>query len=85
MSERNIVDLVWEVVKEAAKRGPGWSQEGVVLRKVGEQLGMVRGDLRTQQAVLNVWHDLFAAKKLGWGYDLDNPGSPFFHIRETNG
>jgi len=31
--------------------------------------------------ILNAWHDLFAERKLAWGYDLDNPSSPFFHVR----
>jgi len=38
-------------------------------------------DFELRQAILNAWHDLFSEKKLVWGYDLDNPGSPFFHVR----
>lgn len=84
MSEQELEDIVWQVVKDAATRGPGWAQEGVVLRAVADRVSGGRGrrlDLKTEQAILDAWHDLFLKKKLAWGYDLDNPNSPFFHIR----
>jgi hypothetical protein len=84
MSEQEIKDLVWEVAREASARGPGWAQEGVVLRAVRDRIterGGGRPEVPLQQRILHAWHDLFAEKKLAWGYDLDNPGSPFFHVR----
>ena len=83
MSEAEIKELVWQVARNLAARGAGWSQEGVVLREVGDQLSEQWGSLALliHQNILNAWHDLFAEKKLAWGYDLDNPDSPFFHIR----
>jgi hypothetical protein len=84
MSDEEIRSLVWQMATEAAEKGPGWSQEGVVLRAVGERIGRGtdrRPDRKIQQMILHAWHDLFAEKRLGWGYDLDNPNSPFFHIR----
>jgi hypothetical protein len=55
----------------------------VVLGEIADRLAARRGqlDLATQQAILNAWHDLFVEKRLAWGYDLDNPGAPFFHVR----
>ena len=41
-----------------------------------------RIDLDLQQAILTCWHDLFRDGALSWGYDLDNPDPPFFHIPE---
>jgi hypothetical protein len=83
MSEQEIKEIVWQVVSNSATLGPGWAQEGVVLRAVGDRIagGGGRLDLPTQQAILDAWHDLFLQKKLAWGYDLDNPNSPFFHVR----
>ena len=82
MNEAEIKELVWAVARESAANGPGWAQEGVVLRAVADRLtGRDRPDMRIEQMVLNAWHDLFADKRLAWGYDLDNPGAPFFHIR----
>ena len=83
MSEIEIKELVWKIAYESAKHGPGWAQEGVVLREIGDRVskGRERPDLPTEQMILNAWHDLFAEKKLVWGYDLDNPNSPFFHVR----
>ncbi|SRR5216684_4030220 len=87
MSEQEIKQLVWTIATEFADRGPGWAQEGAVLRAVrerviGKNLGVKRDTLGVQQMILNAWHDLFMDKKLAWGYDLDNSGSPFFHVRE---
>jgi hypothetical protein len=83
MSEYDIKELVWQVAADSAEKGPGWAQEGVVLRAIHERVPKNGHDLdlKTQQAILNAWHDLFTEKKLAWGYDLDNPGSPFFHVR----
>lgn len=84
MSEREIRDIVWQVASESAGHGAGWAQESVVLRAIGDRIVRDRGgrlDQGTQQAILNAWHDLFLEKKLAWGYDLDNPNSPFFHVR----
>jgi hypothetical protein len=33
-----------------------------------------------EQVVLGCWHELFREDRLAWGYNLDNPGDPFFHI-----
>ena len=83
MSEQDIKEIVWKVASDSVAHGPGWAQEGVVLRAIRERIagGGGRLDLQIQQAILNAWHDLFLQKKLAWGYDLDNPNSPFFHVR----
>lgn len=84
MSEEEIKALVWRVATKSAAGGVGWAQEGVVLRAIRDDITGGRGgrpDLMVQQMILNAWHDLFAEKKLAWGYDLDNPGAPFFHVR----
>lgn len=84
MSQQEISEVVWTIANESARRGPGWAQEGVVLREIGDHLARNHGgqlDQGTEQAILNAWHDLFLEKKLAWGYDLDNPNSPFFHVR----
>jgi hypothetical protein len=93
MSAEDIKSLVFRIAKEAAERGPGWAQEGWVLREAGNRLANKNGQrdyhvadeltLEQQRAIVNAWHDLFAEKKLGWGFDIDNPGSPFFHIRDA--
>jgi hypothetical protein len=83
MSEKEIKELVWQAASEAASNGPGFAQEGVVLRQIRNHLRErgTRPDLAIQQQILDAWHDLFVEKRLGWGYDLDNPNSPFFHVR----
>lgn len=83
MTKTQIQDIVWEVATESASKGPGWSQEGVVLREVRNRIRGEKKDLDVEQLVLEAWHDLFAEKKLAWGYNLDNPNSPFFHIRRA--
>jgi uncharacterized protein (DUF2267 family) len=84
MSDQEIKEIVWQVANDSAAHGPGWAQEGVVLRTIADRIATVRGarlDLQIQQAILDAWHDLFLQKKLAWGYDLDNPNSPFYHVR----
>jgi hypothetical protein len=84
MSHEELKSLILRIATESAAQGPGWAQEGVVLRAVGDRIAAGRSgrpELEVQQAILNAWHDLFVEKKLAWGYDLDNPGSPFFHVR----
>ena len=69
------------IADEFVRLGPGFAQEPVVLREAAERL-KIHHDLQEQQRLLNVWHDLFRAGKLYWGYDIDNPGQPFFHFPE---
>lgn len=83
MNAEEIRKLVLQVATQAASSGAGWAQESVVLREVQKMLkeSGTSLPLTAQQDVLNAWHDLFTEKKLSWGYDLDNPSSPFFHVR----
>jgi hypothetical protein len=59
--------------------GIGYAQQGVVLAHVLESIPEKKRH-EIQQFVLTCWHDLFVQGKLSWGYNLDNPGPPFFHI-----
>ena len=83
MKRDEIKNILLSVAKEAYGKGPGWSQEGVVLREVGDRISRKddRVNVATEQTILEAWHDLFTERILAWGYNLDNPGSPFFHIR----
>ncbi len=72
-----------EVAKQYARLGPGYSQQRPVLDEVASANGgnmKVRLDLGLQQAILTCWQELFREGQLSWGYDLDNPDPPFFHI-----
>lgn len=76
---------VFESAKNCARQGPGYSQQRAVLDAVAGREGgnmWTRLDLDLQQAILTCWHDLFREGVLSWGYDLDNPDAPFFHISE---
>ena len=72
-----LKDRLRQIACDLVAMGPAYAQEGVALRSA-------KNDLRPQslaheQRILEVWHRLFIDGELGWGYDLDNPGSPFFH------
>jgi hypothetical protein len=76
---------VLEAAQQYASRGPGYSQQRPVLDEVASRTGgnmYTRLDLGLQQAILTCWHDLFREGIPSWGYDLDNPDPPFFHIPE---
>jgi hypothetical protein len=78
---------VFQAARSCAMRGPGYAQQGPVLDEVASDFGgmYARLDLEAQQAILTCWHDLFREGSLSWGYDLDNPDLPFFHIPERTG
>ena len=75
-----IREILLDTAKDCARQGPGFAQEPVVLRQAATRLKI--RDLGEQQRLLNVWHELFRAGRLYWGYDIDNPGQPFFHFPE---
>lgn len=66
-----------QIADECVSKGPGYAQEGVVLREARKDLGP--SDLQHEQLILEAWHSLFREAVFDWGYDLDNPGAPFFH------
>ncbi len=78
MSE--LAEKLLGIARECIDQGPGYAQEPVVLREAAEQL-QIR-DLKEQQRLLTTWNDLFRDGWLAWGYNIDNPSSPFFHIAE---
>lgn len=67
------------IAKDLYEEGPGAAQENVVLQEAGRKLG-VRNVLDAEQRLLEAWQWLFQQNKLAWGYNLNNPGHPFFHI-----
>jgi hypothetical protein len=78
----NLETALLDVARRCIERGPGFSQEMVVLREAMESLGLDREALAEQQRLLTAWNNLFRKGILAWGYDMDNPTQPFFHITE---
>jgi len=79
---------VLAAAKNCALQGPGYAQQRPVLDEVASKFGgamYARLDLNMQQAILTCWHDLFREGALSWGYDLDNPDMPFFHVPARTG
>ena len=74
-----LEEKLFEIAQEFAQQGPGYAQDMIVLREAVERLG-IADDLSEQQRLLTAWHNLFRSGRLAWGYDVDNPSSPFFHI-----
>jgi hypothetical protein len=71
--------ILLRIARECIEEGPGYSQETVVLRKAAEQLE-IGEDLRGQQGLLTAWQNLFRNGQLSWGYNVENPSAPFFHL-----
>jgi len=78
MSRLDFKAELMKSVRDCLDRGPGYAQEMVVLRETAERLRIT--DLDEQQRMLTCWHDLFNSGELSWGYDIDNPNAPFFHL-----
>ena len=77
--------LLREKVRQSAitchRRGPGYAQQSVVLQQVVRELTQYGERSRVSDSqILTCWHDLFLSGELSWGYDLDNPTAPFFHV-----
>jgi hypothetical protein len=79
MNYAAMIRLVYKVACECAKKGAGWSQQSPVLTEVAK-VTLATGDLTKQQLILTCWHDLFHLGLLVWGYNIDNPDAPFFHV-----
>lgn len=72
-----LKDRLRRIVRDCVAKGPGYAQEGVVLREARNVLRP--RELAQEQMILEAWHRLFVDGELGWGHNLDNPGAPFFH------
>ena len=87
MSYDELKRRVFEIACMMASKGAGYGQERVVLQAVEEEVGaelrkIHPEKLKRDQLVLTAWHDLFREGQLAWGYNVDNPNSPFFHVPE---
>lgn len=84
MEYQKLLQEVYAAAERCAKRGAGYSQQRVVLDEVARHLNsdafVSPLEIKAQQEILTCWHDLFREGRLSWGYDLDNPDGPFFHV-----
>jgi len=78
--EKDIKGTLLRIASEMLKRGPGFAQERAVLQAARKELKP--DTTQSEQKILDVWHSLFTEGCLSWGYNLDNPREPFFHIPE---
>ena len=81
MTSLELEAALLNLAKDHLDQGPGYAQETVVLREAARQFG-IGSDLKEQQRLLTVWHELFRNGTLSWGYNIDNPTSPFFHLAD---
>lgn len=81
MPVADMKQTLLDVARKAIEKGPGYAQDGVVLRDAAEILRP--SSLKEQQELLTQWHELFRTGELAWGYDIDNPNAPFFHLVEN--
>lgn len=81
ITNSEIAEALLRIARELYKEGPGMAQEPVALRQAAEALNATN-DIRRQQQILTAWHKLFHEGSLVWGYDIMNPGHPFYHFPE---
>jgi hypothetical protein len=88
--DTEVKERLLQIAKEMAQKGAGYAQESLVLRGMEEKHGGWMREqnqkwnslLKRQQLILTAWNDLFRERQLSWGYDIDNPSTPFFHVTE---
>lgn len=85
MKYGELSELVRQTAIFCHRKGAGYAQQSVVLQQVGRQLAR-EGQRPTvsDSQILTCWHDLFLSGDLSWGYDLDNPNAPFFHVPDPD-
>ncbi len=85
MKYGDLFELVRQTAVFCHRQGAGYAQQSVVLQRVGQQLARSGQRARVSDSqILTCWHDLFLSGDLSWGYDLDNPNAPFFHVPEPD-
>lgn len=72
-----LLQVIQELA-ESARLNPINLQTDNVLRKFNAQFD----SLERQQLLLTLWQDLFRTGYLAWGFDVNNPNPPFFHLTE---
>lgn len=79
----DIRELILAVAREQEPKRPmdASLQEAALFRGVLERLGPHRGQ-ETEQEILTQWHDLMRSGYFAWGFNLNNPHPPFFHITD---
>ena len=78
LPEEQLIERLLTIASGHVLMGPGYAQEGVVLRQAKNEIHP--RTLAQEQQILDAWQRLFIDGQLIWGYDLDNPGAPFFHL-----
>ena len=78
MDFENVKTTLRRIALEYVSKGPGYAQEGVVLREACNVLGSPE-NLEQEQLILDAWHSLFRDSEFDWGHNIANPGAPFFH------
>ena len=80
-TQSEITETLLRIALEQYREGPAMAQEPIVLRETEREMH-AGSDVKLQQEILNCWQALFHARKLIWGYDIDNPSHPFYHFPE---
>jgi hypothetical protein len=75
-----LLELVYEM---EAKREGGSMQQNTLLNAARDRLGMLYDHHPWDTVVLTQWHELFRTGVLAWGFNLNNPNPPHFHLTET--
>jgi hypothetical protein len=74
-----LLALVYEM---EAKRQGGNLQQSTLMNAASATLVPVYGNRDLEQAILTQWQELFRTGLLAWGFDLNNPNPPFFHLTD---
>jgi hypothetical protein len=78
MAAELLRNRILRIARAAAAKGVGFAQMSEVMRNVQQELNP--RTIEEEQRILAAWNDLFRHGDLEWGFDLENPGSPFFHV-----
>ena len=79
--ERSIREMLLNIVQE--QRIQIQQQQGGTLQQTAVLDAVWRHHKgHDEEAILTAWQDQFRTGLLAWGYNLNNPNQPFFHLTE---
>ena len=83
MPKLEIRACMLQVISDLSPKKPGEGnlQSVSVLNETHRRLGGV-SDHTLEEAILTVYHEFFRTGYLAWGFNLNNPSPPFFHVTE---
>lgn len=79
MNINHIKQVILDIIEETLEKPNQPLQQSSILTESAERLN-IKDNIELEQLLLTEWNSLFRSGYLSWGYNLNNPNPPYFHI-----